>query len=137
MARCRAAARRPGSISAGPPSGAAFRPAWAASSTTPPTRMARSGVRWKTSTPWLASRTAGTPGTTAARMPAMAWSEPRPVAGHRHRPLVAPLPLRVGGCAQDDLGGPPEEFRVVLRGLVQAVAVTPGQPPERREDDPH
>ena len=52
-------------------------PACAASSTTPPTRMASSGVRWKTSTPWLASSTAGTPGVTAARMWATASAEPR------------------------------------------------------------
>ena len=36
-----------------------------------------SGVRWKTSTPWLASSTAGVPGMTAARMLATAWSDPR------------------------------------------------------------
>ena len=52
-------------------------PAWAASSTTPPTRMASSGVRWNTSTPWLASSTAGTPGVTEARMLATACAEPR------------------------------------------------------------
>ena len=51
--------------------------ACAASSTTPPTRIARSGVRWKTSTPWLASSTAGTPGVIAARMFAIASADPR------------------------------------------------------------
>ena len=42
-----------------------------------PTRMARSGVRWKISTPWLASSTAGTPAITAPRMLATASADPR------------------------------------------------------------
>jgi hypothetical protein len=55
-------------MSKGRPMPRALMPAWAASSTTPPTRIASSGVRWKTSAPWFASSTAGTPGVTAARM---------------------------------------------------------------------
>ena len=77
IARWSAAARRSSGSSPGPPSACALMAAWAASSTTPPTRTARSGVRWKTSTPWFASSTAGTPGRTAARMLATACSEPR------------------------------------------------------------
>src|ERR1700685_1880308 len=99
MARCRAAARRSASISAGPPNGAAFRPAWAASSTTPPTRMARSGVRWKINTPWLASSTAGIPGMTAPRMLATACAAVRqPEHGHGLDPaLGAAVRHRVRG----------------------------------------
>ena len=51
MARCRATARSSSAISTGPPMLAALRPAWAASSTTPPTKMASSAVRWNTRTP--------------------------------------------------------------------------------------
>jgi hypothetical protein len=75
--------RSPSGVSTGPPMRDAFSPARAASSTIPPTRMAYSGVRWNTSTPWFARRPAGVPAPAAARMSATAWSEPR---GRRRLP---------------------------------------------------
>ena len=77
IARWSAAARISLGMATGPPRAMALIAALAASSTTPPVRTASSGVRWKTSTPWLARSTAGTPGRTAARMLATACSEPR------------------------------------------------------------